>query len=116
MALMEGIQLCQQQGLDHVMVELDSQVLVRMLNNEVATPWKLRTMIEKIQLQIRNGSFLLFHVFREVNAATLASSTHLNWTFSSNELPKEVLRLVVLGRKHTPYVRLVKITLYFVRQ
>lgn len=109
MALMESSCLCQEHGFNHVEVELDSQVLVRMLNSEVATPWKIMEAIAKIQQDNNNGSFQFSHVFREVKVvanalSTLANSTQLHQIFYTIELPKDVVGLAILDMKHTPYI------------
>ncbi|XP_071921779.1 uncharacterized protein [Coffea arabica] len=65
-AMLVGVRLCAQQGLTQVLVESDSLVLVRVLNDECKRPWSIDKELE----HIRRASFSTLkvqHCFREAN-------------------------------------------------
>lgn len=110
MALLDGIQICLKHKLNKVGVELDSQVLVKMLKQEANMPWRIRSTFRKIMELSQNKSFQFMHIFREANVVAngltnLASSTATNLVFRLNQIPRDVLGLIKLDSMGMPYIR-----------
>ncbi|XP_027150495.1 uncharacterized protein LOC113750754 [Coffea eugenioides] len=105
MALLEGLLLSE--NFLSLNVEMDSQVLLNMVNGDGGVPWKLWLSIKSLVL----GRQITFtHVYREANAvadalARLASTTHVCQSFPPSPLPAHIRGLARLDRIQMPYVR-----------
>ena len=65
-ALLVGVKLCVQRGFKQILVESDSMVLVRILNNEFQCPWLIGRKLEHIRML--SSDILKFqHSYREAN-------------------------------------------------
>ena len=85
LALLEGMRVSA--GFHWLHVEMDSQVLVRMVTGNGSVPWKLWSTISRIKTIALGRQVTFTHTYREANAvadalANLASSTHVCQRFS----------------------------------
>ena len=108
-ALLEGMLLST--DFHFLQVEMDSQVLLAMVNGNGRIPWKLWTTISRIQTLALGRQVTFTHVYREANGvadalANLASSTGVCQSFNESALPGHIRGLARLDRMHVPYVRL----------
>lgn len=108
-ALLEGMLLST--GYHSLQVEMDSQVLMAMVNGKGRVPWKLWKTISCIQALALGRQVTFSHVYREANGvadalANLASSTGVGHSFGASTLPDYIQGLARLDKMRLPYVRL----------
>ena len=101
LALLEGVQLCSECGLNHVEVETDSKTLALMLLGKTQVPWKLWRSISCIKDIALGKHFVFTHTFRVVNVvanalATLASSSKCYSIFSATQIHRDIIGLANL--------------------
>ncbi|XP_071940756.1 uncharacterized protein [Coffea arabica] len=107
-ALLEGMLLST--GYHSLQVEMDSQVLMAMVNGKGRVPWKLWKTISSIQALALGRQVTFSHVYREANGvadalANLASSTGVGHSFGASTLPDYIQGLARLNKMRMPYVR-----------
>ncbi|XP_019052801.1 PREDICTED: uncharacterized protein LOC109114513 [Nelumbo nucifera] len=67
MALLDGLHLLVALNLEKIMVELDSKLMIDILNSICAAPWKLWFWLSQVQ-ELRNRlNFFCVHIYREAN-------------------------------------------------
>lgn len=66
MALIDGLVLCRDQGLDGVCVESDSSEVVRMLNDSAHNNWRYAYLCRKVRASLRYNDEVRF-IYREQN-------------------------------------------------
>ena len=108
-ALLEGMLLST--DFQSLQVEMDSQVLMAMVNGNGRVPWKLWRTISRIQALALGRRITFSHVYREANGvadalANLASSTGIGQSFGAFALPDYIQGLARLDKMRIPYVRL----------
>ena len=108
-ALLEGMLLST--DFHFLQVEMDSQVLLAMVNGNGRIPWTLWKTISRIQTLALGRQVTFTHVYREANGvadalANLASSTGVCQSFGASTLPDHIQGLARLDRMRVPYVRL----------
>nr|YP_010502929.1 Ribonuclease H [Psychotria viridis]UXD78706.1 Ribonuclease H [Psychotria viridis] len=106
-ALIHGLELCQQLGLTHGTLEMDSKMVVDMINGCVSCPWRFYHELHGARVLLRSLSLHLTHILRESNAvadylAKLASLQQASITFAASDLPPFVKGLVSLDRVQYP--------------
>ena len=69
MAVLEGLHLCISLGMQYIKVELDSLVLLNVINGERRCPWRIDEVIARARVALCQASFELTHCYRETNAA-----------------------------------------------
>ncbi|CDP11300.1 unnamed protein product [Coffea canephora] len=109
LALLEGMLLST--DFPFLQVEMDSQVLLAMVNGNGRIPWTLWKTISRIQTLARGRQVTFTHVYREANGvadalANLANSTGVCQNFGASTLPDHIQGLARLDRMRVPYVRL----------
>nr|XP_027060692.1 uncharacterized protein LOC113687227 [Coffea arabica] len=107
-ALLEGMLLST--DFQSLQVEMDSQVLMAMVNGNGRVPWKLWRTISRIQALALGRRITFSHVYREANGvadalANLASSTGIGQSFGAFALPDYIQGLARLDKMRIPYVR-----------
>lgn len=110
LALIHGLKLCEERGLQGFQVDTDSLLLVNMIHGVVSIPWRYRVHLQHILALLRSTNSTLHHRFREVNSvadalARLASSTRSSDTFQPHTLPLKIQGLARLDQVGLPYVR-----------
>lgn len=77
LALYMGVKLCCMLELSNITIECDSAVLIDVLNGHAATPWKLKTVLKKLD-RYRHRFKNIVHCYREANrvADALTSLGH----------------------------------------
>lgn len=69
-AALVGLNYSSTLGLDNVILEMDSNIIVDMINGAHKPSWKLQHWIEKIQDCLRKVQDTTIHCFREANLQT----------------------------------------------
>ncbi|XP_071909894.1 uncharacterized protein [Coffea arabica] len=108
-ALLEGMLLST--DFHFLQVEMDSQVLLAIVNGNGRIPWTLWKTISRIQTLALGRQVTFTHVYREANGVAdalvnLASSTGVCQSFGASTLPDHIQGLARLDRMRVPYVRL----------
>ncbi|KAL3520627.1 hypothetical protein ACH5RR_018776 [Cinchona calisaya] len=97
MSLLTGLQQCRQNDLQQVHVEIDFEILYRMVLLNVATPWTMDHLLKKIQDLLCQGEYTVHHIFRVANSVAdslskLGSSrTLLDLYFDPITIPGQIL-------------------------
>nr|XP_027067853.1 uncharacterized protein LOC113693523 [Coffea arabica] len=110
MAVLEGLHLCISFGMQYIKVELDSLVLLNVINGEHRCPWRIDEVIARARVALRQASFELTHCYRETNAAadSLAKrvvSSGDSKVFDALSLPTLTTGLCKLDSRQYPYIR-----------
>jgi len=107
---MTTIEIAHQQGMNHLWLELDSAMVVHVLNRNSQVPCKLRNRWRNCNQLIKNMNFIVSHVYREGNqcADGLANIglTLTNFT-SWNAIPSNLQSHFVLNKLGWPNFRFV---------
>lgn len=69
LSLLFGLTLCVQRGMDGFAVEVDSAVLVRLIQSNSLAKWPLCNTLRHIRKIVAQASVQISHVFREANGA-----------------------------------------------
>ena len=114
MALLEGLHLCISLGMQYIKVELDSLVLLNVINGERRCPWRIDEVIARARVALRQASFELTHCYRETNAAAdslakRAVSSGDSKVFDALSLPTLTTGLCKLDSRQYPYIRYVRV-------
>ncbi|KAL3377125.1 hypothetical protein AABB24_003503 [Solanum stoloniferum] len=110
-AALIGISWCLGQQFEALEVELDSQVVVRMINGSCKPPWRIHNLIEDIKNKIAQRNIIVKHCYREGNevADALAKyATNIQEPiiyFQESKLPAEVRGLLRMNKLHLPSFR-----------
>ena len=112
LALLEEVQLCMEQGLHCIQVEMHSKALQLMMLGNCQVPWKLWKEVSQIKALTQGNNFNFSYMFWEANVvanalANLASSTLCYKRFTPAQVSQQVLGLAALDRIHTPYIRMI---------
>ncbi|XP_055814172.1 uncharacterized protein LOC129883562 [Solanum dulcamara] len=102
-----GLSWCLHLGYMQVILEVDSQLLLKWLQHEAKPPWSIKEMLDKLNTIILNfQEFSCNHVFREANSTADILSKHSHKCtapelyFNKHDLPKEArahMELELLG-------------------
>ncbi|KAL3498196.1 hypothetical protein ACH5RR_040928 [Cinchona calisaya] len=57
--LLHDLQMCRGTSFKQIIIDVDSEILISMVNGLIHTPWKLDVQIRKLRSMIRSGNFLL---------------------------------------------------------
>ena len=93
--LFEGLQLCLALGCSHVVVEMDSLVLLNIVKGLQSWPWRIDAEVMRIQNLLNKAVFTLTHCYREINIAAddlerQAAQTRRAGTFTLFSLPSRI--------------------------
>ena len=66
-ALLQGLQKCIEEGFFDVEAEIDSLILVKIVNREVEVPWRIVYEVREIWKLVSQMQFKLSHTYRENN-------------------------------------------------
>ena len=109
LSLLFGLTLCVQRGMDGFAVEVDSAVLVRLIQSNSLAKWPLCNTLRHIRKIVAQASVQISHVFREANgAADKLASLNLGSQRVFNlpqELPSAVKAIVALDSMSFPNFR-----------
>ena len=110
LALLCGLQLCRDHNLNHVEIETDSQILLRLLNSNQPWPWSIFVILKEAKFFLSQVSSTFRHVYREVNTvadllANMAATNCFSQTFSGLTIPQYCKGLVRLDQLGYPSVR-----------
>ncbi|XP_060171020.1 uncharacterized protein LOC132602004 [Lycium barbarum] len=67
LAILKGLQWCNDHGFHDFVIESDSQMVIHMINGTYNTPIVLRDQIRKIRQTMSQGRIIAQHCFREAN-------------------------------------------------
>ncbi|XP_060201107.1 uncharacterized protein LOC132629772 [Lycium barbarum] len=67
LAILKGLQWCNDHGFHDFVIESDSQMVIHMINGKYITPIVLRDQIRKIGQTMSQGRIIAQHCFREAN-------------------------------------------------
>ncbi|XP_070034487.1 uncharacterized protein [Nicotiana tomentosiformis] len=107
-AIMEGLSFCVERQLYPLIMETDSLVMSKIINDEWETPWCIRAEVRKIKKINSTYNVLFQHVLREGNTvanilANLVFSFASTITFHSfHELPIEIKTLINMDKSQIP--------------
>ncbi|XP_075107022.1 uncharacterized protein LOC142180004 [Nicotiana tabacum] len=110
-AIVEGLAFCIKQQLHPLIVETDSLVMKRIIEDEWETPWSIGKEVKRIKGMKENFNVTFQHVLRESN--TLADFlTNTTFSFpgainfnSCSEMPSARRRLLNLDKAHIPNLK-----------
>ncbi|XP_071928162.1 uncharacterized protein [Coffea arabica] len=110
LALCSGLQWCMGAGLSDILVEVDSLVLVRLVQNRSVGKWPLCSVLSQLRLLLGKVKGSITHIHREANAVadSLAALSREGpyVTFQSvQQLPSRVRSLINLDAIGFPYIR-----------
>ena len=109
-ALLFEVKLCLQRGIDTLDVELDSLILVRILNRLVHCPWGIHTEVQQLMGVAHHFSRIL-HCYRQANqVADILANTGCQLArddiyLASSDLPRLARGALVLDRLGMPSLR-----------
>nr|XP_027071695.1 uncharacterized protein LOC113696487 [Coffea arabica] len=111
LAVLEGLLLCAAKGLRGILVEVDSAVLVSLVNSSAQGGWLLCNVLRRIRRLLDQVAMSFTHIFREANgvadrlAALQGGTTQV---FESHlQLPREVRGCIAMDAAQIPSFRLV---------
>jgi len=107
-ALEHGLQLCGSRGYLPLIIEVDSQILVQLINAIGRAKWPLCNVLDRIRHCMLQLSASITHIFRKANSvADFLSSLNFSGRhiFSFNDLPDKCRSLVRLDSFSFPYIR-----------
>nr|XP_027088615.1 uncharacterized protein LOC113709967 [Coffea arabica] len=111
MALQEGLRECVTRGAQGVLVEVDSAVLVSLVNSSVLGGWAHCNLLRRVRPLLGQVAGTVIHIFREANmvADRLAAMQGCpDMIFESvRQLPREVRGCLALDAREFPSIRLV---------
>lgn len=111
MAARDGLILAQAHGFNRVWLEIDSQVLLRILIREYHIPWAVWYVISHIHRLLTQMDVRITHILREGNGvadglANFAADEVQNFTFTSfSDIPRPCKGCVVLDKARIPHAR-----------
>lgn len=113
LALLHGLNLCQEKGFSSFAIEVDSKALVQLVQLGLVSRWPLCHFLQPICLLLRDLNTSLSHVFREANTAVDAIAaakldTDLLLT-PPDLLPSKVQFTIRLDLLYVSYVRMPRI-------
>ncbi|XP_070055030.1 uncharacterized protein [Nicotiana tomentosiformis] len=109
--ILYGLLYCVDKQLHPLIMETDSLVMKKIIENEWECPWTIRAYVKKIKEIKDNYNVLFKHVFREGNAvadllANLVFSSAGDSTFNSfHSLPPEAKTLINMDKSQIPNIR-----------
>lgn len=112
MAAFDGIRLAYEFGIHSIWLEVDSEVLVKIIKGEYHIPWEIWYIIQQIKDFMGRMMVQVSHILREGNQvadglANWAVKTRHSHVFqSANELPKPCQGPYRLDKALIPYYRL----------
>ncbi|WMV12183.1 hypothetical protein MTR67_005568 [Solanum verrucosum] len=110
-AALIGISWCLGQQFEALDVELDSQVVVRMINESCKPSWRIHNLIEDIKNKIAQRNIIVKHCYREGNEVADALAQYATTIqepiiyFQESKLPAEVRGLLRMNKLHLPSFR-----------
>lgn len=109
MALEHVLQMCHQHSVHDLEVEVDSLILVQMLQGKAVQPWWFRTHLVTIFSLMESTRCSLRHRYRETNSvadalAKLASMSQVTAHFQATNLPQRIKGLVRLDQQGVSYI------------
>ncbi|XP_059292008.1 uncharacterized protein LOC132045445 [Lycium ferocissimum] len=111
LAAEHGIRWCMNHGFDNVQIELDSQIIVKMLLNKDTDNLKLKQIINNTNGFLKDATVQISHCYREANMvadflAKMASTSRRRTLYlSQRDLPREVKGLIQLDKQQLPTFR-----------
>ncbi|XP_071933097.1 uncharacterized protein [Coffea arabica] len=110
LALFTGLQWCMGIGLSDILVEVDSLVLVRLVQSQSVGKWPLCSVLGQIRLLLGKVKGSITHIHREANAvadslAALSRESPYVTFQSCQQLPSRVRSLINLDAIGYPYIR-----------
>ncbi|KAL3506581.1 hypothetical protein ACH5RR_031963 [Cinchona calisaya] len=111
-SLLLGLEFCVQQGLVLLEVEMDSKVVVDIIQNRSLCQWKLDSCYRKIMAILSNHPIVILHLFPEANAvadelAKMGSSSRTLATFKVAQLPQKRKNPALLDATKFPSIGLI---------
>nr|XP_027071886.1 uncharacterized protein LOC113696707 [Coffea arabica] len=110
LSLMHDLLLCSERQAQNLLVEVDSETLVRLLLSRMVGRWPLCNVLRRIHGLLFDSSSSIRHVYREINGTTdsLAGLRLPQDTFfpSYLHLPLSVRTSLLLDSRSFPHVRL----------
>lgn len=68
-ALCQGLQLCLDKGFHQIDIEVDSMVLLMIIQRRVRIPWAIEYIIRQCLQALQRMEYSIIHTFRENNQA-----------------------------------------------
>lgn len=95
--MLRGLRMCVEKGLNKIIKEADSKLLMSCVNEETESPWRMLQIIEEIKEIVNNKGVVLMHYYRKANTvadklATLSHKHHQSLVFTRFEDPPRMVR------------------------
>ncbi|KAL3513540.1 hypothetical protein ACH5RR_026257 [Cinchona calisaya] len=102
--------MCVTCGFLTILVELDSDMLCKMVNGSLLVPWMIDAIVRDIGFWMTQGNFSLHHALCKANSMTdcsvhLGSNTFTSHSFTSSHYPSSLGEIFYLDRCDVPLVR-----------
>lgn len=102
-ALFQGVKLCVENNVRCINVEVNSKILIQVLQKNIKPPWAIEYKIRQIGRLIEQLDVQLFHVYRKSNRATdwLANKDYREkkfMLFEGSSLPRSLRGMVILHK------------------
>ena len=113
-ALLQGLLGCVNKGTVEIDIEVDSMVLVQILQNNTHVPWTIAYEIRAITQILQQMRYTLRHIFRESNMvadflANLGCKMGKHFIVEHDRMPKRLRGIVRMDRCGLPNVRWIKL-------
>ncbi|XP_027171546.1 uncharacterized protein LOC113771125 [Coffea eugenioides] len=103
LALLQGLQFCQERQVQGLLVEVDSQVLVHLIQSGTVSKWPLCNMLRRIRHLLASLASSCSHIFQEANSsADLMANLRWGTDFfctSHQQLPSTVRASILLDAR-----------------
>ncbi|KAK4739460.1 hypothetical protein R3W88_003157 [Solanum pinnatisectum] len=112
LALLEAVWYCQEKDLKEPIIETDSLVLKKMVDNQWKIPWELVERIEEIRKVIRSINASITHIFREGNCVAdslvneVVESQETKCYYLFQELPSIIRKHLNMDKSQIPNIRM----------
>lgn len=111
--LHQGLRICKEKGFTNIVIELDSLVLVQIIQGKVKSPWNIAYMIRSIFQLLGFFNYSVQHIFREGNQAAdflanVGCKSEKYFLFDNVNIPKMLRGIVRIDSSGLPSLRKIK--------
>nr|XP_027093558.1 uncharacterized protein LOC113713956 [Coffea arabica] len=111
LAVLEGLRVCAAKGVQEVLVEVDSAVLMSLVKSSALGGWSHCNLLRQIRRLLDQVSVSFIHIFCEANMAAdrlAALQGYPSMVFDSvQQLPREIRGCLAMDAREFPSLRLV---------
>lgn len=116
LSIHRGLQICQEQGIQNIIIETDAMVAIKIIEKKSGGNWKYISQIHDIRTWLHNLNGRMVHIFREGNGvadylANEACEHRISETLDENQLSRHVLTRIKMDKQGWPNFRFPRQTL-----